>query len=163
MHEVRQHIKHPLYFFNRNHRLIHQACLDVDDAGHRVEIQAVADILSMTKFDVALDRIRQQQLLQDRGQLDGISDAQRLAMYKRRDRDNAERLEDSALVAIGDYPGLTDILGAYGLVANLRRHVDQLVDYYLKRQLIHRLEQIGSHSYRTTDSFSPVSSIIVIR
>ena len=156
MHEIRQQVKHPLFFFHRDHRLIYQACLDVDESGHRVEVQSVADVLSMTKFEIALERLRQQQLLQDGGQLDGMSDYQRMAMYRRRDRDNAERLEDSALAAIGGYAGISDLLSAYGLIANLKHHVEQLVDYYLKRQLIARLEQIGTHSYRTTDSFASI-------
>lgn len=154
IHTLRAQAGHCLYFYHRDHQLIYQACLDIDDAGHRIDAAGVAELLRTTGFQVALDRLRQQQLLADADQLDGMSRAQRRSLYRWRDADAAAEFQDSALAAIGGYPALADIAAAYTSAAGLERNCRLLADYHLKRRLIQTLTRISDRAYRTTDDFS---------
>jgi replicative DNA helicase len=153
IHNVRGHAPHCLVFFSRDHRLIYQSCLDLDDQGHRIDAAGVAELLRRTGFQVALDRLRQQQVLQDADQLDGMSAAQRRAMYRWRDQDEAGDFQDSCLAAVGGYPALADIAANYTSSAGLERNAQLLGDYYHKRRLISGLSRIADTAYRTTDGF----------
>nr|MDA3961993.1 AAA family ATPase [Planctomycetota bacterium] len=156
IHTVRAHAPHSLCFFNRDHRLIYQACLDIDDQGHRIDAAGVAEILRKTGFQVALDRLRQQQMLSDADQLDGMSPAQRRALYRWRDADAAAEFQDSTLAAVGGYPALADIAAAYTSAAGLDRNGQLLADYHHKRKLIQCLTRISDNAYRTTQAFSEI-------
>src|ERR1043165_3182898 len=37
MHKARAVVEHPLGFFHRDHRIVYLACLELDDAGHRID------------------------------------------------------------------------------------------------------------------------------
>jgi len=153
IHKVREHLEHPLSFFVRNHQLIFQACLDVDDQGERVDAQGVAELLRRTGFQVAIDRLRQQQLLLDSSQLDGMSRSQLRALYRFRREDQAEAFQDSALAAVGGYAALAEISSSFTTSAGLQRNAALLRDYYLKRRLIQHLGRIADSAHRTTDGF----------
>lgn len=154
MQQVRPVLAHPLVFFQRDHRMVYQACLDVDDAGHRVDATAVSEHLRQTGFQVALDRLRQQELLLESDQLDQMSPGQRRALYRRRPEDDARDYGDSALAAIGGFAALNELVGAYATAAGLERRAQQLHDYYLKRRLIRCLARLGERAHRTTDAFA---------
>ena len=55
MHKVRAIIEHPLGFFLRDHRIVYLACLELDDAGHRVDAQSAAELLSRYDFKALLE------------------------------------------------------------------------------------------------------------
>jgi replicative DNA helicase len=153
MHKVRAVIEHPLAFFQRDHRIIYLACLELDDAGHRVDAQAVAELLSRYDFRALLERIKHQQLLLDSDQLDSLGRARLRALYQRTVADEAAGYEDSALAAIGGFNSVTDLAAAFAPAAGIERNVTLLWDYYLKRRLIMRLQALCDKAHRTPESF----------
>jgi len=153
IHTIREACPHPLYFYVRDHRLVYQACLDIDDVGDRVDASGVAELLRRTGFQSALDRLRQQQIMQDADQLDGLSRAQRRAMYRWRDEDAADEFQDSCLATVGGYATLAEISGHYTTAVGLERNAQLLADYYHKRRLIQLLTRIVDTAHRTTDDF----------
>ena len=154
MHKMRAVVEHPLAFFHRDHRIIYLACLELDDAGHRVDAQAVAELLSRYDFKALLERIKHQQLLLDSDQLDSLGRARLRALYQRSVADEAAGYEDSALAAIGGFNSVTDLAAAFAPAAGIERNIALLWDYYLKRRLIGRLQTLCDKAYRTPETFS---------
>lgn len=153
MHKVRAQIEHPLAFFQRDHRIVYLACLELDDAGHRVDAQSVAELLSRYDFRAVVERLRQQQILLDSDQLDTLARDRLRSFYRRSPEDDARAYEDSALAAIGGFNSVTDLVAAFAPAAGLDRNVALLWDYYLKRRLIGRLQALCDKAYRTPDAF----------
>ena len=153
IHTVRSLLQHPLVFYNRNNRLIYQACLDIDDQGERIDAAGVAELLRATDFHVAVERLRQQQILLDTDQLDQLDRAQLARLYRRRPDDEAADMNDSSLAAIGGYATLSEVVGAYTSASGIERNATMLRDYYLKRRLIQRLTRISDSAHRTTEGF----------
>lgn len=151
---LRPKAEHPLVFYERDHRLIYLACLDLDDRGMRIDAQAVAEHLRRTRFQAAVDRLRQQQALLEAGSLDLLTRVQRRQLYAPTAEDEAQQIEDSALAAIGGYAALARLAGSYASFTGLERNVELLVDDYLKRRLIRSLSQITDTAYRTTETFT---------
>jgi replicative DNA helicase len=154
IHKIRTVIEHPLGFFQRDHRIIYLACLELDDAGHRIDAGAVAELLSRYDFKAVLERLRNQQLLLDSDQLDRLGRARLRALYQRTDADLAAQFEDSALQAIGGFNAVNDLLDAVAPVSSLERNVGLLWDYYLKRRYISRLQTLCDKAYRTPENFT---------
>jgi|GEM_PF-795360 len=152
MHKVRALVEHPLGFFHRDHRMVYLACLELDDQGHRVDGQSVAELLSRYPFQAMLERLRKQQMLLDGDQLDALGRA-RLKELWRREQDETAAPEDSALAAMGGFSAIDDLMEAFGAAANLDRNVVLLWDYHLKRRYITRLQTLCDKAYRTTDEF----------
>jgi len=153
IHTVREFIEHPLVFYERNHRLVYQACLDLDDEGERIDASAVAERLRRCDFQVCLDRLRRQQMLLEADELDGMGRERLRSLYRFRSEDRAENIDDSALAAIDGFAGLSAIAASYASAAGLRQNARLLRDYYLKRRLITRLGGIADDAYRTTEDF----------
>jgi replicative DNA helicase len=154
IHKTRTLIEHPLAFFQRDHRIVYLACLELDDAGHRIDAGAVAELLSRYDFKAVLERLRNQQLLLDSDQLDRLGRARLRALYQRTDADLAAQFEDSALQAIGGFNAVNDLMDAVAPVSSLERNVTLLWDYYLKRRYISRLQTLCDKAYRTPDNFN---------
>ncbi len=154
MHKVRAIAEHPLAFFQRDHRIVYLAALELDDDGHRIDAQAVAELLSRYDFKAVLERLRQQQLLLDSDQLDGLGRNGLKTLYRRGPGDDAAAYEDSALAAIGGFNAVADLAGAFAPAAGIERNITLLWDYYLKRRMITRLLALCDKAYRTPDSFS---------
>lgn len=151
--KVRGVITHPLAFYKRDHRILYMACLDLDDEGHRVDASAVSELLSRMRFRVVLDRLRQQQLLMQSDQLDGMSRERLRTLYRFRPEDEASNPEDSALAAIGGYATVVQIANEFAPASGLERNAGLVWDYYLKRRYIQNLQGLADDAYMTTDSF----------
>ncbi len=151
--KVRPLLEHPLAFYVRDHRIVYLACLELDDDGMAVDMQAVADLLSRYKFQAILDKLRQQQLLLESDQLDAMGRARLRAMWRREGSDLTEAYEDSALAAIGGFTALGDLANVVGPVSAVERNATLLIDHYRKRKLITRLSAISDRAFRTPDSF----------
>ena len=151
--KVRSVIGHPLAFFKRDHRIIFQACLDLDDEGHRVDASSVSELLSRMRFSVTLDRLRQQQQLMLSKELDNMSRQRMRALYRFRKEDEAGDPNDSALAAIGGYATLVDIANEFAPSSALERNAQLVWDYYLKRRYIQQLQDLADEAYMTTDTF----------
>ncbi len=152
MSKVRTLIEHPLAFFQRDHRMVYLACLELDDAGQRIDVQSVCELLSRYPFQALLDRLRQQQMLLETDQLDTLGRARLRELYRRAAGESAE-FEDSALAAMGGFTAVSDLMQAFGPVAGIERNVALLWDYYLKRRLILRLQALCDKAYRTPEEF----------
>ncbi|TVR46293.1 MAG: hypothetical protein EA402_02875 [Planctomycetota bacterium] len=153
MHVVREKLPHPLGFFQRDHRIIYQICLDLDDEARRVDASSVAERLQNTTFGVLVERLRQQQALQEADQLDGMGRERLRSLYRYRDEDAAKQYEESSLAAIGGFDSLVAIMEAYASAAGLGSNADLIKDLYLKRQLIRRLGGLVDNAYRSPDPF----------
>ncbi len=153
MHKVRAIIEHPLGFFLRDHRIVYLACLELDDAGHRVDAQSAAELLSRYDFKALLERLKHQQLLLESDQLDSLGRARLKSLYQRSVADEAVGYEDSALAAIGGFNSVTDLAAAFAPAAGIDRNIALLWDYYLKRRLITRLQTLCEKAYRTPETF----------
>jgi replicative DNA helicase len=153
MAKVRQHIEHPLAFYQRDHRIIYLACLELDDGSHRVDAQAVAELLSRYDFKAVMERLRQQQLLFDSDQLDGLGRDRLRQFYRRGPEDETSAYEDSALAAIGGFNAVSDLAMAFAPAAGIERNVVLMWDYYCKRRFILRLSTLTDKAYRTPDTF----------
>ncbi len=150
---VRPLIEHPLAFFNRDHRIVYLACLELDDGNHSVDLQAVSELLSRYRFQAVFDKLKQQTLLFEAEQLDALGRDRLRELWRQTAADRADVYEDSALAAIGGYNALGDLAQAFGPVASLERNVTLLKDYYLKRKLITRLQSLCEKAYRTPEDF----------
>jgi replicative DNA helicase len=153
VHLVREQLNHPLVFFERNHRLLFQAILDLDDDGERIDATVVADRLHRSDFQVSLERLRRQQALLEAEQLDNMGRDRLRALYRFRPEDAASGYDQSALAAVGGYAWLAEISGAFAGFTGLGRNAALVRDYYLKRRLIQRLTAIGDQAHRTTEPF----------
>ena len=151
--KVRPVVEHPLAFFQRDHRIIYLACLELDDGNHPVDLQSVAELLSRYRFQAVFDKLKQQMLLFEAEQLDALGRARLRDLWRQMPGDRTEAYEDSALAAIGGYSALGDLAQAFGPFASLDRNVALLKDYYFKRKLIQRLQALCDKAYRTTDEF----------
>ena len=159
MQQVRTKISHPLAFFERNHRMIYLVCMEIDDdqqvqeeKRHRVDAQAVIDLLGRWPFAAIMERLRHQQALFEAEQLDGMDRGRFRALY-RRNPDEIAMGADSALAAIGGANVVFDLAQAFAPAAGLVRNVDLVWDCYLKRRYIHRLESLRDKAYLTTGEF----------
>jgi replicative DNA helicase len=154
MHKVRQQVQHPLAFYNRDHRIIYLACLELDDRDQRIDGQTVADLLSRYDFKSMSERLRKQIELHESDELDGLSKDKLRSIY-RRSLDEAEvGYEDSALANIGGYSAISSLTASFGPAAGLDRNIVVLWDYYLKRRMILRLQKLTDKIYRTPDDFT---------
>lgn len=159
MHVVREKLAHPLGFFHRDHRIIYQICLDLDDEARRVDATAIAERLQSTAFGVIVERLRQQQYLQEADQLDGMGRERLKSLYRYRDEDAAKNYEESTLAAIGGFDTLVDLMGAYSSAAGLGANAESIKDLYLKRQLIRRLGGVVDNAYRSPDPFKTLVEV----
>ena len=153
MHVIRGHLEHPLHFYGRNHRMLYQACLDLDDRSERVDAEAVAALLHSTKFEVCADRLRQQEILRLRDELDGLSRDQLRALYRRRDGDRPDDDAESAFAAIGGFATLSELTTRAGSMSTADRNAKILRDLSLKRRYIYQLQHLAEEAYQTTDEF----------
>jgi replicative DNA helicase len=151
--KVRPVVEHPLAFFQRDHRIIYLACLELDDGNHPVDLQSVAELLSRYRFQAVFDKLKQQMLLFEAEQLDALGRDRLRDLWRQMPGDRTDAYEDSALAAIGGYSALGDLAQAFGPFASLDRNVALLKDYYFKRKLIQRLQALCDKAYRTTDEF----------
>ena len=149
IHRVRELLPHALVFFHRDHRIVYLACLELDDAGQRVDAGAVAELLSRWPFADLIDRLRQQEELLDRDELDRL-DRQRLRELYRRMAD-AAAFEDSALAALGGFNAVLD-LSAANPFGDVKRNAELVLDYHRKRKLILRLTRLCDRATRTPDA-----------
>jgi replicative DNA helicase len=153
MQQARTVVEHTMAFFHRDHRMVYLACLELDDAGHRVDAQSVLELLSRYPFQAMLERLRQQQALFDAEQLDGLDRRRLRELYRRAPGEADADFADSAVAALGGPNAVFDLMQAFGPVAGFKRNVDLLWDYYLKRRLISRLSGLCDKAYRTPDEF----------
>ena len=151
--KVRPVVEHPLAFFQRDHRIIYLACLELDDGNHPIDLQSVAELLSRYRFQAIFDKLKQQMLLFEAEQLDALGRDRLRELWRQMPGDRTEAYEDSALAAIGGYSSLGDLAQAFGPFTSLDRNVALLKDYYFKRKLIQRLQALCDKAYRTTDEF----------
>jgi replicative DNA helicase len=154
MQKVRPLVPHPLLFWNRDHRLVYLACLELDDAGAPIDAQGVAELLSRLRFDAALDRLREAQAMFESDQLDRVGRDRLRKLWTWDDADRNASGGDSTLAAIGGQQTVFRIVDATGSFAALERNSHLLRDYYLKRRLISRLGEIADQAHLTTDEFS---------
>jgi len=153
MHKARQVLQHPLGFYLRDHRIVYLAALELDDQGHRVDVQAVAELLSRYDFKAVLERLRKHQLMLEADGVDQLTRERWRELYRRQPGEDAAGYDDSALAAIGGYNAVTDLAGSYAPVAGLERNISLIQDYHLKRRLITRLTALSDKAYRTPDAF----------
>ncbi len=153
MQKVRPLAAHPLLFWSRDHRLIYLACLEIDDSGHPIDAPAVAEMLSRLRFDAALDRLRQAQLLFETDELDRIGKDRLKRLWSWNESDRTIDEQASTLAAIGGTQVVLQILDTPGSNAAIERNAKLLRDYYLKRRLIARLGEISDRAHLTTDEF----------
>lgn len=150
---VREVIAHPLAFFMRDHRLIYQACLDLDDQGERIETTAVMEHLRNSATVMYLDRLRRLQILQESLELDKLQAPQLHKLHRSRPEDSSEGHDDSVLAAIGGFQALATLANRMTSTVGIRKNAETLWDYYLKRILIRSLTSISDSTYQTTDPF----------
>jgi len=153
MHKARQAVPHPLIFFARDHRIVYLACLELDDQGQRVDAGGVAELLSRYDFKAVIEKLKQQELLADSDQLDSMGKDKLRALLRKQAAEEAAGYEDSALAAIGGFNAVSDLAAAFAPAAALDRNLVLARDYYLKRRLITRLQDLSDKAYRTPDTF----------
>jgi replicative DNA helicase len=153
MHLARAVLPHPLAFFQRDHRIVYLACLDIDDQGSRVDGTAVGELLSRYDFKHAIEKLKHQEALLESDQLDSMSPAALKGLIRREAAAEAAGFEDSALAAIGGNNAVSDLSTLFSPVSSLDRNLKLLRDYYLKRRFIIRLSSLADRAYRTPDSF----------
>jgi len=152
--KARPHVPHPLMFWHRDHRLVWLACLEIDDQGQLPDAPAVADLLSRLRFDAALDRLRQAQLMAESDELDRVAKDKLRRLWAWEDKDRTGVEGESALAALGGAQAVYAMADAPGSFSALERNCQLLRDYYLKRRLILRLSTITDESHVTTASFA---------
>ena len=152
--KVRPQVPHPLMFWNRDHRLIWLACLELDETGQAADAPAVAELLSRLRFDAALDRLRQAQLMAESDELDRAAKDKLRRMWAWEDKDRTTVEGESALAALGGAQAVYALADAPGSFSAIERNSQLLRDYYLKRRLISRLSSITDESHVTTASFT---------
>jgi len=153
MHLAREALPHPLPFFQRDHRIIYLACLELDDQGHRVDALGVSELLSRYDFQLAIEKIKHWEVLLDRDELDRLSAQALKGLVRREAEREAAGYEDSALAAIGGHVALGELAQTFAPSASLERNLALLKDYYHKRRFISRLSSLADKAYRTPDSF----------
>ncbi|HAT11739.1 MAG TPA: hypothetical protein DCS97_14355 [Planctomycetes bacterium] len=160
MQQVRPLASHPLLFWNRDHRVIWLACLDIDDLamdGKRASVvldaTALVEHLGRLRFSVALERIRQLQLAAETEDLDNAARQRLRQFWRLEDRDRTASAGDSALAAIGGAQVIYALADAPGSFASLLSNGQLLRELYLKRRFISQLGAIIDESYLTTDHF----------
>ncbi len=152
--KVRPLVPHPLMFWNRDHRLIWLACLELDETNLPTDAPAVAELLSRLRFDAALDRLRQAQLMAESDELDRAGKDKLRRLWAWEDKDRTAIEGESALAALGGAQAVYALSDAPGSFSALERNSQLLRDYYLKRRLITRLSSIAEESHVTTASFA---------
>ncbi len=152
--KIRPHVPHPLMFWSRDHRLVWLACLELDDAGHLPDAPAVAELLSRLRFDAALDRLRQAQLMAEADELDRAGKDKLRRLWAWEDKDHTTVEGESALAALGGSQAVYALADAPGSFNALERNSQLLRDYYLKRRLIGRLSAIVDQTHVTPAGFS---------
>ena len=152
--KVRPQVQHPLMFWNRDHRLIWLACLELDEVGQATDAPTVAELLSRLRFDSALDRLRQAQLMAESDELDRAGRDKLRRLWAWEDRDHTAVEGESALAALGGAQAVYALADAPGSFSALERNSLLLRDYYLKRRLITRLSSIADESHVTTATFT---------
>jgi replicative DNA helicase len=150
---ARSTVQHPMAFFQRDHRMVYLACMELDDAGHRIDAQSLIELLGRYPFQIMIDRLRQQQILFDNDQIDQLDRRRLRELYRRSADENAQQFADSALAALGGPNAIFEMMQAFGPAAGLKRNVELLWDCYLKRRLIVRMQSLCDKAYRTTDEF----------
>lgn len=160
MQSVREQAEHPLVFFHRDHRIVYQACLCIDDledaekrGGNRVDATAVIELLSRFRYSAMMDRLRQQEVLFESDQLDGIGRERYRRMFRRDAADLSADPDDSALAAIGGPGTVAELVSRFGAAAGVRKNAELLRDLYLKRRLISRVGRLVDQAHLTTDGF----------
>lgn len=154
MQKVRPVVAHPLIFWSRDHRIIYLACLEVDDQGNGIDAPTVAELLSRLRFDAALDRLRQAQLMFEADELDKAGKDRLRRLWTWSDADHTADEGASTLSALGGPQAVFRLLDAPGSMSALERNARLLRDYYLKRRLIARLGGIADEAHLTTDDFT---------
>lgn len=152
--KVRPHVPHPLMFWNRDHRLVWLACLELEDGGLPSDAPAVAELLSRLRFDAALDRLRQAQLMAESDELDRAAKDKLRRLWAWEDKDHTAIEGESALAALGGAQAVYALADAPGSFSAIERNSQLLREYYLKRRLIARLSTITDETHVTTASFT---------
>lgn len=152
--KARPHIPHPLMFWSRDHRLVWLACLELDEGGHAVDAPAVAELLSRLRFDAALDRLRQAQLMAESDELDRAGRDRLRRLWAWEDKDKTIDESASALAAIGGSQAVYALADAPGSFNAIERNARLVRDYYLKRRLIARLSGIVDETHVTPAGFA---------
>jgi replicative DNA helicase len=148
MHQVRAVLEHPIAFFIRDHRIIYQACLDLDDAGNHIEAQSVADYLSRHDFGEMIERLESLERCVDAGLLDGLGRKRTRKIYQRQTQD--VDITQSCLLAVGGFNKIMDLINAFSFASGVERNAKGVLDYYQKRRLISALNRIIDEAGRTT-------------
>ncbi len=152
--KIRPHVPHPLMFWSRDHRLVWLACLELDDGGHLPDAPSVAELLSRLRFDSALDRLRQAQLMAEADELDRAARDKLRRLWAWEDKDHTAVEGESALAALGGPQAVYALADAPGSFNALERNSQLLRDYYLKRRLIGRLNAIVDQTHVTPAGFA---------
>jgi hypothetical protein len=149
--KVRPVVEHPLVFFSRDHRIIFQACLELDDGNHPLDLQAVAELLSRYRFQAIYDTIKRLQLLLEAEQINVMGRQRLKQMWRREATDATQIFHESALAGIGGYTVLGDIAQSFAPSASLERNAELLRDYYLNWRpslpFVGRATILGSRSW----------------
>lgn len=153
VHIVREKVRHPIVFFERDHRLIYQACMDLDDEGQRLDLPTVVERLRRTRFQIAVDRLRRLQALMDAEELDGMKRATLRNLYRFRPEDEANDGAENVLEAVGGHSALVALI-KWASGSNLGQHAGLLWDTYCKRRLIVQVRRIGDESQDSTENFT---------
>ncbi len=152
--KARQHMPHPLMLWSRDHRLVWMACLELDDGGHPVDAPAVADLLGRIRFDAALDRLRQIQLMSETEDLDRSAKGRLRRLWAWEDRERPGAEGDSVLAVLGGAQAVYAVADAPGSMSALERNAQLVRDYYLKRRIIARLGAVVDEAHVTPVGFS---------
>ena len=149
-------VAHPLLFWNRDHRLIWLACLELHDGGTTPDAPAIADLLGRLRFDAALDRLREAQTMAEADDLDKADQDGLRQLWRWEERDRTTDEGESVLAAIGGAQAVYALADAPGSYTSLARNGQLLRDHYLKRRLIGRLGLIADEARRTSGNFADV-------
>lgn len=152
--KARQHMPHPLMLWSRDHRLVWMACLELDDGGHPVDAPAVADLLGRIRFDAALDRLRQIQLMSETEDIDRAAKGKLRKLWAWEDRERPGAEGDSVLAVLGGAQAVYAVADAPGSMSALERNAQLVRDYYLKRRIIARLGAVVDEAHVTPAGFS---------
>ena len=147
-----EQIDHPLYFFQRDHRIVYLACLELSDADRRIDSGSIAELLSQYRFGVLIDRLRLAQSLLDAEITDGFDKARMRSLRNRTPDDHTADYDDSALAALGGFSAVAALQEAYGSVGQVEQNARLLKDYFQKRRLIQRLSAITDQAFRTPET-----------